>query len=158
MSDLFGVLFLFLIEKETVQDATEENRFSAQDAIVDHQPHAFCCFQGMGLRLVLFYRSDGETPSFPASVRNRFPPTIEPYVRSCYAFVDLNTTVLIPRSLSQCNLLGVGDAGGCLRLPENEANGLAPRDRNASASDMSQPDAREASPHELCGVPSSDAG
>jgi hypothetical protein len=83
--------------------------------------------------------------------------TIEPYVRSCYAFVDLNTTVLIPRSLSQCNLLGVGDAGGCLRLPENEATGLAPRDRNASASDLSQRDAREASPPEPCGVPSSDA-
>src|SRR6202162_5794624 len=109
----------------------------------------------MGLRLVLFVRSAGETPSFPASVRNRFPPAIEPYVRSCYAFVDLNTTVLIPRSLSQCNLLGVGDAGGCLRLPENEANGLARRDRNAIASDLSQPDEREASPHEPCGARSS---
>src|SRR6266545_831341 len=106
----------------------------------------------MGLRLVLFYRSDGETPSFPASVRTRFPPAIEPYVRSCYAFVNLNTTVLIPRSLSQCNLLGVGDAGGCLRLPENEASGLAPRDKSASASDLSQPDGRERTPHELCGA------
>src|SRR5580698_11567221 len=112
----------------------------------------------MGLRLVLFDGSDGETPSGPATIGSLFPPTIEPYVRSCYAFVDLNTTVLIPRSLSQCNLLGVGDAGGCLRLPENAANGLAPIDRNASASDMSQPDAREASPHELCEVPSSDGG
>ena len=68
MSDLFGFLFLFLIEKETVEDATEENRFSAQDPIVDHQPHAFCCFQGVGLRLVLFDRSDGEPPSVPATV------------------------------------------------------------------------------------------
>ena len=40
MGDLFGFLFLFLIEKETVEDATEENRFSACNAIVDHQPHA----------------------------------------------------------------------------------------------------------------------
>jgi hypothetical protein len=68
VSDLFGVLFLFLIEKERVEDATEENRFSAQDAIVDHQPHAFCCFQGMGLRPVLFYqpirfaRTAGDAP------------------------------------------------------------------------------------------------
>ena len=68
MSDLFGFLFLFLIEKETVEDATEENRFSACNAIVDHQPHAFRCFQGVGLRLVLFDRSNGETLSFPASV------------------------------------------------------------------------------------------
>ena len=68
MSDLFGFLFLFLIEKETVEDATEENRFSACNAIVDHQPHAFCCFQSMGHCLVLFYRSNGETLSFPASV------------------------------------------------------------------------------------------
>jgi hypothetical protein len=68
VSDLFGVLFLFLIEQETVEDATEENRFSPQDPIVDHQPHAFRCFQGVGLRLVLFYGSDGETSSFPVSV------------------------------------------------------------------------------------------
>ena len=68
MGDLFGFLFLFLIEKETVEDATEENRFSTCNAIVDHQPHAFRCFQSMGLCLVLFYRSDGETPSFPAPV------------------------------------------------------------------------------------------
>ena len=68
MSDLFGVLFLFLIDQETVEDATEENRFAAQDPIVDHQPHAFGCFQGVGLRLVLFDRSDGETSSFPVSV------------------------------------------------------------------------------------------
>jgi hypothetical protein len=39
---------------------TEENRLSAQDPIVDHQPHAFRCFQGVGLRLVLFDGSDGE--------------------------------------------------------------------------------------------------
>jgi hypothetical protein len=65
---LFGVLFLFLIDQETVEDATEENRVSAQDPIVDHQPHAFCCFQGMRLCLVLFYRPDGETPSCPVSV------------------------------------------------------------------------------------------
>jgi len=44
VSYLFGFLFLFLIEKETIEDATEENRFSAQDPIVDHQPHAFRCF------------------------------------------------------------------------------------------------------------------
>jgi hypothetical protein len=68
VSDLFGFLFLFLIDQETVEDATEENRISAQDPIVDHQPHAFCCFQGMGLRLVLFDGSDGETPSGPATV------------------------------------------------------------------------------------------
>jgi hypothetical protein len=43
VSDLFGFLFLFLIEKETIEDATEENRFSPQDPIVDHQPHAFRC-------------------------------------------------------------------------------------------------------------------
>src|SRR5260370_4004636 len=151
-SDLFGFLFLFLVEKETVEDATEENRFSAQDPIVDDQPDAFRCFQGVGLRLVLFDRSDGETPSFPASVRNRFPPAIEPYVRSRHAFVDFNTTVLIPRSLSHCNLLGVGDAGGCLRLPENEANGLAPRDKSATASYLSQPDEREVSLREPCEV------
>ncbi len=61
MSDLFGRLFLFLIEQETVEDATEKNRFSAQDLIVDHQPHAFRYFQGVGLlRLVLFDGSDGE--------------------------------------------------------------------------------------------------
>jgi hypothetical protein len=36
VGDLFGFLFLFLIEKETVEDATEENRFSACNAIVDH--------------------------------------------------------------------------------------------------------------------------
>jgi hypothetical protein len=65
---LFGFLFQFLIEKETVEEATKENRFSAWNAIVDHQPHAFCCLQSMRLCLVLFYRSDGETPSFPASV------------------------------------------------------------------------------------------
>jgi hypothetical protein len=36
VSDLFGVLFLFLIDQETVEDATEENRISAQHPIVDH--------------------------------------------------------------------------------------------------------------------------
>ena len=56
MSDLFGILFLFLIEQETVEDATEENRFSAQDPIVDHQLHAFCCFQCVGRPLVIFKR------------------------------------------------------------------------------------------------------
>ncbi len=30
MSDLFGFLFLFLIEKETVEDATEERRDSVR--------------------------------------------------------------------------------------------------------------------------------
>jgi hypothetical protein len=50
VSDLFGILLLFLIEQETVEDAAEENRFSAQDPIVDHQPHAFRSFQGVGLR------------------------------------------------------------------------------------------------------------
>jgi hypothetical protein len=68
VSDLFGILFLFLIEQETVEDATEENRISAQHPIVDHQPHAFCCFQGVGLRLVLFDGSDGEPSSGPATV------------------------------------------------------------------------------------------
>jgi len=68
VSDLFGVLFLFLIDQETVEDATEENRFSAQDPIVDHQPHAFRCFQGVGLRPVLFDGSDGEPSSGPATV------------------------------------------------------------------------------------------
>src|SRR4029077_10321242 len=90
------------------------------------------------LCLVLLYRSDSESPSRSASIRSRFPPTIEPYVRSRYAFVNFHTTVLIPCSLSQCNLLGVGDAGGCLRLPENEASGLAPKDKSATASDLSQ--------------------
>jgi hypothetical protein len=68
VGDLFGFLFLFLIEKKTVEEATEENRFSACNAVVDHQPHALCCFQSMRLCLVLFYRPDGETPSCPASV------------------------------------------------------------------------------------------
>jgi hypothetical protein len=68
VSDLFGFLFLFLIEQETVEDAAEENRFSAQAPIVDHQPHAFRCFQGVGLRLVLFDGTDGEPPSGPATV------------------------------------------------------------------------------------------
>jgi hypothetical protein len=68
VSDLFGILFLFLIDQETVEDATEENRISAQDPIVDHQPHAFRCLQGMGLRLVLFDGSDGEPSSGPATV------------------------------------------------------------------------------------------
>jgi hypothetical protein len=68
VSDLFGILFLPLIEQETVEDATEENRFSTQDPVVDHQPHAFRCFQGVGLRLVLFDSSDGEPPSGPATV------------------------------------------------------------------------------------------
>jgi len=36
VSDLFGFLFLFLIEKETVEEAAEENRVSARNAIVDH--------------------------------------------------------------------------------------------------------------------------
>jgi hypothetical protein len=58
VGDLFGFLFLFLIEQETIEDATEKNRISAQDPIADHQPHAFPCFQGVGLRLVLFDRSD----------------------------------------------------------------------------------------------------
>ena len=68
MGYLFGFLFQFLIEKETVEEATKENRFSAWNAIVDHQPHAFCCLQSMGLCRVLFYRSGGETPPFPAPV------------------------------------------------------------------------------------------
>ena len=68
MGELFGFLFLFLIEKKTVEEATEENRFSACNAIVDHQPHAFCCLQSMRLCLVLFYRPDGKPPSFLASV------------------------------------------------------------------------------------------
>ncbi|MGO9864876.1 MAG: hypothetical protein ACLPLR_14780 [Terriglobales bacterium] len=68
MGDLFGFLFLFLIEKKTVEEAKEENRFSACDAIVDQQPHAFCCLQNMRLCLVLFYCSDGKPPSFLASV------------------------------------------------------------------------------------------
>jgi hypothetical protein len=68
VGNLLGFLFLFLIEKETVEEAAEENRFSALNAVVDHQPHALGCFQSMRLCLVLFYRSDGETPSLPASV------------------------------------------------------------------------------------------
>jgi hypothetical protein len=68
VGDLFGFLFLFLIEQETVEEATEENRFSPCNAVVDHQPHALCCFQSMRLCLVLFYRPDGETPSRPVSV------------------------------------------------------------------------------------------
>ena len=68
MGELFGFLFLFLIEQETVEEAAKENRFSACNAIVDHQPHAFCCLQSMCLCLELFYGSDGQTPSFPASV------------------------------------------------------------------------------------------
>jgi single-stranded DNA-binding protein len=35
-------------------------------------------------------RSDGETPSLPASVRSRLPPAVKPYIRSCYAFVDFD--------------------------------------------------------------------
>src|SRR5690349_5180075 len=89
----------------------------------------------MGLCLVLFYRSNGETPSFPASVCNRFPPAIEPYIRSFNSLVDFDTTVLIPRSLSQCILLGFCDAGGCLRLLETAATRLALRGRSASACD-----------------------
>jgi hypothetical protein len=68
VSDLFGFLLLFLIEKKTVEEAAEENRFSACNTVVDHQPHALCRFQGMRLCLELFYRPDGETPSCPASV------------------------------------------------------------------------------------------
>jgi hypothetical protein len=33
---LFGVLFLFLIEKEPVEEAAEENRISTCNAVVDH--------------------------------------------------------------------------------------------------------------------------
>ena len=56
MGDLFGFLFLFLIEKKTVEEATveeatEENRFSACNAVVDHQAHALCCFQSTRLFL-----------------------------------------------------------------------------------------------------------
>jgi len=42
VSDLFGFLFLFLIEQETVEDATEENRFSAQipSLIISRMPSA----------------------------------------------------------------------------------------------------------------------
>jgi DNA-binding CsgD family transcriptional regulator len=58
VGDLFGFLFLFLIEKETVEDATEENRFSTCNAIVNHQQHAFGCFQSMGLRLKSVPTSD----------------------------------------------------------------------------------------------------
>jgi len=36
VGDLLGILFLFLIDKETVEDAAEENRVSAQNTIVDH--------------------------------------------------------------------------------------------------------------------------
>ena len=54
MGDLLGFLLLFLIEKETVEEATKDNRFSAWNAIVDHQPHAFCCLQSM--RTVLPFR------------------------------------------------------------------------------------------------------
>src|ERR1035438_2885525 len=97
----------------------------------------------MRFRPVLFYRPNGETPSFFATVRSRFPPTVDPYVRSCHSFVDLNTSVLIPRSLSQCSLLGVRDAGGWLRLAESEANRPARRDKSANASDPSQPGGRE---------------
>src|SRR5260370_38633330 len=106
----------------------------------------------MSLCLVLFYRSDGESPSRPASIRSRFPPTIEPYVRSSYAFVNFDATVLIPRSLSQCNLLGVGDAGGCLRLPENEATVLALRGKSANAANRYRLDGQERIRHEPSGV------
>ena len=68
MSDLFGILCLFLVDQETVEDATEENLFSAQHAIIDHQPHAFFCLQGVGLRLVLFDGPYGEPSSGPATV------------------------------------------------------------------------------------------
>jgi len=36
VGDLFGILFLFLIEEETVEEAAEENRISTCNAIVDH--------------------------------------------------------------------------------------------------------------------------
>jgi hypothetical protein len=36
VGDLFGFLFLFLIEKKTIEEATEKNRLSAYNAIVDH--------------------------------------------------------------------------------------------------------------------------
>jgi hypothetical protein len=35
VGDLFGVLFLFLIEKEPVEDAAKENRISTCNTIVD---------------------------------------------------------------------------------------------------------------------------
>src|SRR5271166_1114219 len=133
VGDLFGILFLLLLEKETVQNAAEEHRCPGSDPTVDQQPHPFCCLQGMCFCFVFFYRPDGETPSLLATVRSRFPPTVDPYIGSFYSFVDLNTTVLIPRSLSQCNLLGVRDAGGCSRLAESEANRPVRRDRRASA-------------------------
>jgi hypothetical protein len=44
VGDLFGVLFLFLIEKEPGEDAAKENRILTCDAIVDHQTYAFRCF------------------------------------------------------------------------------------------------------------------
>jgi hypothetical protein len=45
-----------------------------------------------------------------------------------FPFFELDITVLIPRSLNQHDLLGIGDAGGRLRLLETEANRLAPKD------------------------------
>src|SRR5271157_4720846 len=68
VGDLFGILFLLLLEKETVQNAAEEHRCPGSDPTVDQQPHPFCCLQGMCFRFVFFYRSDGETPSLLATV------------------------------------------------------------------------------------------
>ena len=145
MGDLFGFLLLLLLEKETVQDRAEQDWWTGSNPIVDQQPLPFCCLQRLSLRLVFLYRSDGETPSRLASVRSCVPPTVKPYVRSSYSPVDLDTSVLIPRSLSQCNLLGVRDAGGWLRLAEREASRPAQKDRSANASGPCQPDVLEES-------------
>jgi len=70
VSDLFGLLFLFLIEKKPIQETTERNRGALRDPVVDDQTHAFCSFQSMRLCCVLFDRTDSETPSRSPSVRS----------------------------------------------------------------------------------------
>lgn len=70
MSDLFGFLFLFLIDKKAIQETTEGNRGALRDPVVDDQTHAFCSFQSMRLCRIFFDRTDSETPSRPSSVRS----------------------------------------------------------------------------------------
>jgi len=51
VGDLFGFLFLFLIEKDRSRRPQKENRISTCQASLIYEPHAFCCFQGMSLCL-----------------------------------------------------------------------------------------------------------
>src|SRR5262249_36811271 len=70
VGDLFGLLFLFLIEKEAIQETAERNREALCDPVVDNQTHTFCSFQSMRFCLVLLDRTDGETPPRAPSIRS----------------------------------------------------------------------------------------